>query len=72
MSEVPVLSESALEAERRSLLGDSRSVDQLDGTSLQRFVQICGDLRALKRAKGEIPPKPGKASRKKSLDVADL
>lgn len=65
-------SEAALEAERRSFLGDSRSPDRLSGPQLQRFVEICGSLRALKRARGEVPARPGKAPRTKGVDIADL
>ena len=66
-----VAQEAQLDAERRSLLGDSRSPDRMTGDELARFVEVCGQLRALKRAKGEIPAKPGRAVRK-TIDLADL
>lgn len=64
--------EAQLDAERRALLGDSRSVDALDGPALQRFIAICGTLRAMKRARGEVAPKPGKANRKAQIALVDL
>ncbi len=64
--------EAQLDAERRALLGDSRSVDRLEGPALQRFFEICGALRAMKRARGDISPKPGKASRKHTIGLEDL
>ncbi len=65
------LTEAQLNAERRSLLGDQRSVDKLEGPALQRWVEVCGLLRAMKRARGEIAPRAGKALRK-TLDITDL
>ena len=61
-----------LEAERRALLGDARSVDRLDGPQLRRFVGVCELLRQLARAAGEVAPRPGAKPRVQGLDVADL
>lgn len=63
--------EAQLEAERRTLLGDQRTPDQLPGPQLQRFVEVCGLLRAMKRARGEVADRPGRAKRS-VLDITDL
>ena len=68
------LSVAELEAQRRALLGDQRSVDQLDGEQLGRFALACGALRA--RLPAAARQKPGRASsravRKSDDMVADL
>src|SRR5260370_148820 len=48
----PTASPAQLEAERRALLGDSRSVDQLDSAQLARFVALCAAHRAALPASG--------------------
>lgn len=63
--------EADLERERRTLLGDARSPDRMSGPELQRFVSVSGQLRALKRSRGEVAPRPGKTPRKQ-VDVLDL
>lgn len=67
----PALTEAQLDTERRALLGDQRTPDQLPGPQLQRFVEVCGLLRALKRARGEVADRPGRAKRS-TLDITDL
>jgi hypothetical protein len=68
------LSVAELEAQRRALLGDQRSIEQLDGAELGRFALICGALRS--KLPAEKRAKPGRAAAKplrKSDDmVADL
>lgn len=67
----PALTEAQLDTERRALLGDQRTPDQLPGPQLQRFVEVCGLLRAMKRARGEVADRPGRAKRR-TLDITDL
>lgn len=63
----------ALEAERRALLGDSRSVDQLGGDALARFVVLCALIReALPASAKARPGKPGRGLKKSDDLLADL
>lgn len=62
----------ALDAERRTLLGDSRSVDRLDAAGMARFVAVCHALRLLAYAAGTLAPRASGRPRVRALDIADI
>lgn len=62
----------ALDAERRALLGDSRSVDRLDAAAMARFVAACHGLRLLAYAAGTLAPRASGKARVRALDIADI
>ena len=65
-------SREALDAERRVLLGDARSVDRLDADAMSRFVAVCHALRQLAYAAGTLAPRASGRPRVRALDIADI